>query len=402
MTFKHASAVEVWLWGSHVGTIVPFRGPYYRFVYDQSFLATGIKIAPFELPLEPGEFMFTDRPAGAFYGLPAVFADSLPDAFGNSVIDEWMLRKNVRPDSVTPLDRLAYVGSRAMGALEYEPDRGPRMRPQLSLNMRRVIEESRHALNGRIEMLDPEAQLREIFRVGTSAGGAQAKAVVAWNRETGRFMLPFGELPSGYEHWIVKITPEERPYTGEAEFRTYELARRCGVEMSESRLLELDGLRHFMTKRFDRGNGERHHLLTFRAMRTLPPDAATQMNSYEQLFATIDELGMGYEAMEQMFRRMVFNVLVDETDDHAKNFSFLLRKGGGWELAPAYDLTGGVPSAADADDARRQWTNFHAMTINGKNGNITTADLLAVADRFAIGSAKSILEEITDVIIHRR
>ena len=204
-------------------------------------------------------------------------------------------------------------------------------------------------------------------------------------------------MPDGFEHWIVKITPDERPYLGVAEYRTYELARSCGIDISESRLYELDGVRHFMTRRFDRDGSRRHHLMTFRAMRTLPPDVSLEMNSYGQLFETIVALGLGYDALSQMFRRMAFNVYSDETDDHSKNFSFMMKEGDPWRLAPAYDLTGGVPPEAPEGDARRAWTNCHAMSINGKQSDITDDDLLEVAARYSIGSAEDILAEIKSV-----
>ena len=395
--YSHVTAIEVSLWGRHVGTIAPKTATHYRFEYDEAFLRSGIEIAPFELPLGQGEFSFLDRPASVFYGLPAVFADSLPDSFGNSVIDAWMERQNVMRSSVTALDRLAYVGSRAMGALEYAPQRGPRRDVKLAIRMKSVVEQSRHVLNDRVERMSGPAALKEIFRVGTSAGGAQAKAVVGWNPETDRFCVPSDNMPEGFEHWIVKITPEERPYLGVAEYRTYELARACGVDISESRLYELDGVQHFMTRRFDRDGMKRHHIQTFRAMRALPPDVSLEMNSYGQLFETIVALRLGYDGLEEMFRHMAFNVYSDETDDHSKNFSFMLKEGGPWHLAPAYDLTGGAPPEAPEGDARRDWTNCHAMSINGKQSNITDDDLLEIASRYSIGTAESILAGIKDV-----
>ena len=395
--YNHVKAIEAFIWGRHVGTIAPKAGLHYRFEYDPDFLNSGIELAPFELPLRSGEFSFPNRSPSAFYGLPAVFADSLPDSFGNSVIDEWMERQGVFASSVTPLDRLAYVGARAMGALEYQPERGPRYEPKLALRMKSVVEQARQVLSRKIDGKPGPIALREIFRVGTSAGGAQPKAIVGWNRQTDRFCLPYGELPDGFEHWIVKITPDERPYSGLAEYRTYEKARACGIDISESCLYEVDGKRHFMTRRFDREGNRKFHIQTFRAMRVLPPDVSMEMNSYGQLFATMVELKIGYEGLEEMFRRMAFNVYSDESDDHSKNFSFLLKEGGRWQLAPAYDLTGGVPPEVPLDDARRQWENCHALSINGKQSNITDDDLLTVAARYGIGTAPKVLAAIKAV-----
>lgn len=400
--YSHVKCIEVSLWGRHVGTIAPKTATHYRFEYDADFLHSGLEIAPFELPLGGGEFSFTDRPASAFYGLPAVFADSLPDSFGNSVIDAWMERQNVMKSSVTALDRLAYVGSRAIGALEYAPQRGPHRDSYLAIRMKNVVEQSRHVLGRRIERMSGPDALKEIFRVGTSAGGAQSKAVVGWNPQTDQFCIPCDNMPEGFEHWIVKITPDERPYLGIAEYRTYELARACGIDISESRLYELDGVGHFMTRRFDRDGSRRHHVQTFRAMRALPPDVSLEMNSYGQLFETIVALGLGYDSLSEMFRRMAFNVYSDETDDHSKNFSFMMKEGGSWGLAPAYDLTGGVPPEAPEGDVRRDWTNCHAMSINGKQSNITDDDLLEIASRYSIGTAKSILDDVKSVFDSRR
>lgn len=395
--YNHVRAIEVSIWGRHVGTIVPKSGTYYRFQYDSDFLNSGINLAPFELPLQPGEFSFLNRPSSAFYGMPAVFADSLPDDFGNTVIDEWMERQGVVKDSVTPLDRLAYVGSRAMGALEYAPERRPRQDRTLGIQLKTVVEQSRMILSRKVSGMSGPQALREIFRVGTSAGGAQAKAIVGWNPKTDEFCIPQYGLPDGFENWMVKVTPDERPYLGRAEYRTYELARACGVDISESRLYTVDGREHFMTRRFDRDGEKRHHILTFRAMRTLPPDVSLEMNSYGQLFAAMAELGLGYDEFEQMFRRMAFNVYADETDDHSKNFSFIMKEGCGWHLAPAYDLTGGVPPEAPEGDMRRSWTNCHAMSINGKQSNITDEDLLSIAERYGIGTARRVLSEVKSV-----
>lgn len=398
MSLKPVSAVRVSLWGHVVGVIAGQSAGYYRFEFDPDFLATGIEISPIRMKARPGVIVCNDLPIANFKGLPPVFADSLPDSFGNELVNEWMRCQGISVESITPLDRLAYVGSRGMGALTYEPMRGPRRSGSTAINMRKIVQDAQLALNGKLSSMSGGVALKEIFRVGTSAGGAQSKAVVGWNRSTNQFCVGTGELPDGYEHWMVKISPEDRPYYGIAEYRTYEKAVACGVEISESRLFELDGVRHFMTKRFDREGSRRHHLQTLRALRHLVDERmGVDSLSYDQLFMTIEELRMGYEEREQMFRRMAFNVYADESDDHSKNFSFLLREGGRWTLAPAYDLTGGVPPEAPADDSRRQWENCHALSVNGKQSNITDDDLLAVADRYSIGTAPKILAQIKDV-----
>jgi len=400
----HYSPVQVlgvFLWGRRVGALAPTGTGFFAFEYDPEFLSSGIEISPILMPLKngAGPHVFANLNRSEFMGLPPVFADSLPDAFGNGLINEFMRANGVPWEQITPLDRLAYVGSRGMGALTYEPERGPRASKPFAMNMRALVEEARQAMNGRLSKMSEPDALRMILRVGTSAGGGKAKAIVGWNRATGQFVAGDRDLPEGYEPWLIKFTPAEYPYRGPCEHAVYEKARSCGVEMTECRLLELDGISHFMTKRFDRENGARHHVQTLSAMRGLPLDVTGSRYSYDQLFMTAEDLEMGYDEKEQLFRRMAFAVLADESDDHAKNASFLLKQGGRWTLAPAYDITGGAPAEAEeAGDSWCGWHNFHAMLINGKQADITDADLLTVADRFGIGTAKRVLAEIKDAL----
>jgi len=389
--FRHVSRVNVSLWGRRVGTIVeaPQRGVF-AFRYEKGFLDSGIEISPLMMPLRAEPYAFPDLPRAAYCGLPPIFADSLPDTFGSGLIDQWLFSHGISRDEITPLDRLAYLGRRTMGALIYEPDRGPGGRPT-ALDMRHLVESARRVLNGELVSSDGEDALREIIRLGSSAGGAQAKAVIGWNRSEDKFLLGDRELPEGYEHWIVKFTPREYPWRGEAEYAHCQKACAAGIDMSESCLQEIDGLKHFMTKRFDREGSSRFHLATLSALAHLPAETPPDYRQYEQLFVTADGLGLGYEAMEQLFRRMAFNVLTGEFDDHTKNFSFLMREGGSWELAPAYDLTG---SAFPSEDPWSAQVGVHQLSVNGKRKGITDADLLSVADRFGIGTAKRVLAEV--------
>lgn len=403
--FRHVARLNVALWGRRVGTIVesPRRGVY-AFRYDRRFLASGIEIAPLMMPLRAEPYAFGDLPRAAYGGLPPIFADSLPDTFGTGLIDHWLAERGLNRAAITPLDRLAYLGRRTLGALTYEPDRGPGGRPT-ALDMRRLVESARQILNGELAAAHGEDALREIIRLGSSAGGAQAKAVIGWNRAKDAFLLGDRDLPEGYEHWLIKFTPPDYPWRGEAEYARYRQACAAGVEMSESRLYELDGLRHFMTKRFDREGKARHHLATLSAMAHLPPETPQEHRRYEQLFATADELGLGYAAQEQLFRRMAFNVLTGEFDDHTKNFSFRLRaptahgsgpaESGTWELAPAYDLTGSDFPSADPWSAQ---AGVHQLSVNGKRRDVSDADLLAVADRYGIGTAPRILREVREAL----
>ncbi len=403
--FRHVARLNVSLWGWRVGTLVesPRRGVY-AFRYDKAFLRSGIEIAPLMMPLRSEPYVFGDLPYAAYNGLPPIFADSLPDTFGTGLIDHWLIEHGLRRDEITPLDRLAYLGKRTLGALTYEPDRSPGGYPTV-VDMRKLVESARRVLNGELATVHGEDALREIIRLGSSAGGAQAKAVIGWNRIENTFLLGDCELPEGYEHWIIKFTRKEYPWRGETEYAHYCQALASGIEMSESCLYELDGLKHFMTKRFDREGGVRHHLATLSAMAHLPAETPQEYRRYEQLFTVADELGLGYEAQEQLFRRMAFNILTGEFDDHTKNFSFRLRslanKGNDtvesemWELAPAYDLMG---SDFPSEDPWSAQAGVHQLSVNGKQKNISDADLLTVADRYGIGTAKSILHELHDAL----
>ena len=389
--FAHVNRINVSLWGRRVGTLVPApqRGVY-AFRFDRAFLTLGIEISPLMMPARREPYLFPDLPFPAFSGLPPVFADSLPDAFGRGLIDHWLVEHGIERGSITPLDELAYVGRRGMGALTYEPDLGQGGRPT-AIDMRMLVESARRAVNGQLSGMEGDEALRVIIRLGSSAGGANAKAVVGWNRTENRFLIGDRDLPTGYEHWIVKFTPKECPWRGEREFAHYRKALAAGIRMSESRLCEVDGLNHFMTRRFDRENGRRHHLLSLSAMLHLPFSAPSEHRRYEQLFMAADQLGLPYEDREELFRRMAFNVLGGEFDDHPKNFSFLLKEGGEWRLAPAYDLTGSDFPSADPWSAH---TGTHNLSVNGHFTAISDDDLLTVADRFGIGTAKGILSAL--------
>ena len=279
-----------------------------------------------------------------------------------------------------------------MGALTYEPEIGPGRATPSAIDMRKLVEEARMALNANLLNMGGNDALREIIRVGTSAGGAQAKAVVAWNKATGEFLAGQENLPLGFEHWLIKFTPVGLPSAGEEEYGIYLKAKAAGISMSECRLHELDGVKHFMTKRFDRDRSSRHLVQTLCALMHLPMGGPRALYTYETLFETADALGLGYETLEEIFRRMAFNVSIGETDDHTKNFSFLMREGGAWELAPAYDLTGCHFSAVDPK--WNDWTNQHALSVNGKFSGISDKDLLAVGERYGLGTAPKALAEI--------
>lgn len=397
MKYVPVQAVSVFLWGRRVGVLAHAYDQYSRFEYDPDFRRSGLEIAPIAMPLSRAMYVADEfeLPRRAQFGLPGVFADSLPDSFGQRLIGKWMEARGIDVSSVTPLDRLSYVGSRGMGALTYEPEARTDRLPVSTLDMRRLVEESRLALNADLSKMDADDALREIIRVGTSAGGAQAKAVVGWRRADGSFLAGDAGLPSDYEHWIIKFSPKGDPDAGVREYDIYLKAKAAGVEMSECRLFELDGMRHFMTKRFDREGERRFHVQTLSALQHLPPGGPRSLYSYDVLFDTAEALGLGYEEREQLFRRMAFNVCTNEIDDHTKNFSFMMKEDGVWRLAHAYDLTGFHFS--EGDEAQDRWQNQHALSVNGKFSGITDEDILAVGEKYAIGTAPKVLAEVRGV-----
>jgi serine/threonine-protein kinase HipA len=399
-SYKHVNLVDVHQWGKRIGAVAldPAYG-YHVFSYTPEFLATGIEPAPLQMPTAKGPvFLFTDLPVETYQRLPAMLSDALPDDFGNALINRYMADKGISSSEVSALDRLAYMSNRAMGALQFKPTRGPKHKPT-SIVMSDLVNQARKAVEGSIEDEDQaNAALRSIIDVGTSAGGARAKAVIAWKRETNEIRAGQLDAPEGFEHWLLKFDGMGRDDElgaskdyGRIEYAYYLMAKTAGLDMMECRLLHENGRSHFMTKRFDRDSGGvRHHVQTLCAMAHLDYKKKG-VNSYSQLFSTIQALALPYEQKEEAFRRMVFNVMGRNCDDHTKNLSFRLRQGHLWELAPAYDIT-------FAHNPKGEWTSQHLMSVNGKFKNFLEADLLEVADRFAIGTAKSVISTVRDAV----
>ncbi|MEI7832313.1 MAG: type II toxin-antitoxin system HipA family toxin [bacterium] len=398
--YRPVTAIEVMLWGRTIGVVA--RDPrlgYYAFEYTPAFTRSGIEPAPLTIPIAAGApYIFTDLPELTYKRLPALLADALPDDFGNSLIDAWMASKGVDKTQVTALDRLAYMGKRGMGALEFKPARSPFRENTTAIELSKLVTSARSAVHG--ELGDDHltrAALAQIIQLGTSAGGARAKAAIAWNPQTNEIRAGQFEVADGFEHWLLKFDGmgSDRELGGSQdygriEYAYYLMATAAGINMSACRLLEENGRAHFMTKRFDRDGNRKHHLQTLCAMAHLDYKQRGT-HDYNQFFLTIKRLQLGYHALEDAFRRMAFNVMAANCDDHTKNFSFLLREGGGWELAPAYDIT-------HAYNPESEWTYQHLMAVNGKFTGITRADMLAVADRFGIGSAAKILTQVSDAI----
>ena len=397
--YKPVHVVEVRIWGKKVGAVAldPKLG-YYVFEYDSTFLSSRIELSPLIMPLNAHPFVFTDLPEMTFKRLPPMLSDALPDDFGNALIDAWMAKQGVKTGSINALDRLAYMGKRGMGALEFHPMRGPKVASSTALQLSKLTESARMAVRGEIDdEKHSAAALAQIIQVGTSAGGARAKAAIAWNQETDEIRAGQFDVEPGFEHWLLKFDGmgEDRELGqsqdhGRIEYAYYLMAQRAGLNMAPCRLLKESGRSHFMTRRFDRTGNQKHHMQTLCAMARLDfKQKAT--HDYSQLFQTIKALNLPYHAFEDAFRQMVFNVMARNCDDHTKNFSFLIKQGGAWELAPSYDVT----FAYNPDG---EWTYQHLMAVNGKFSGIKKEDALAIADRFGIGTAPKVFEAVKEAI----
>jgi serine/threonine-protein kinase HipA len=399
--YKPVKAIEVRIWDKSVGAVAlaPNLG-YYAFEYDSRFVKSGIELAPLAMPLSEARepFVFVDLPELSFKRLPALLADALPDDFGNSLIDAWMAGKGIDRAQVTPLDRLAYMGKRGMGALEFKPARTPASSSSTAIKLSRLVESARQAIHGELGSGQlSNAALAQIIQVGTSAGGARAKAAIAWNPITDEIRPGQFDIEPGFEHWLLKFdgmgADRELGGTqdyGRIEYAYYLMASATGIEMSPCRLLEENGRAHFMTRRFDRQENRKHHLQSLCAMAHLDYKQKAS-HDYSQFLQTVIRLGLDYSTLEEAFRRMAFNVMAANCDDHTKNISFMLREGKLWELAPAYDVTYAFNPAGE-------WTWQHLMAVNGKFTGIMHADLLAVADRFGIGTAPKVLKQVREAV----
>jgi serine/threonine-protein kinase HipA len=394
--------VEVRIWRKAVGAVAldPRLG-YYAFEYQPAFLRSGIELAPLTMSLATASepFVFADLPELTYRRLPGMLADALPDDFGNTLIDAWMAREGVREWQITSLDRLAYMGKRGVGALEFKPARGPTpSRSSTAIELSALVEGARHAVQGEIDTdAHAAAALAQIIQVGTSAGGARAKAVISWNPTTHEIRAGQFDVEAGFEHWLIKfdgVGTDERLGVsqdyGRIEYAYHLMARAAGIIMSPCQLLEENRRAHFMTKRFDRDGNTQHHLQTLCGLAHLDyRQKAT--HDVSQFLLTIDRLQLGYAALEEAFRRIAFNVMAANCDDHTKNVSFLLREGQAWELAPAYDVT-------YAYNPKGEWTYQHLMSVNGRFAGISREDLMVVADRFGVGTAPRVLQQVAEAV----
>ncbi len=404
-----SSAANVLLWGTRIGAVsLPDGEQAASFEYDPEFVASGIEPAPLEMPLQAARtFRFPGLSPRSFAGLPGMLADSLPDRYGNALIDAWLATQGRAPESFDAVERLCYIGRRGMGALEFRPARGPRAATDHPVDVEALAELAAEVMAHRADLAvslrkpGRRGALREILRVGTSAGGARPKALIALDPESGEVRSGQLDLPTGFEHWILKFDGVDdssrelgasRGY-GAIELAYSRMAGRAGIEMGECRLLEEGGRRHFMTRRFDRAEtGDKLHMQSLAALAHLDFNQPGG-NSYEQAFQVIRRLGLPSTAAEQQFRRMVFNVVARNQDDHVKNIAFLMDRSGHWSLSPAFDLV-------YAHNPEGRWTARHQMSINGKLDRIAVTDLRAVGALASLprGRAETILGEVVDAV----
>ncbi|BDU73879.1 type II toxin-antitoxin system HipA family toxin [Mesoterricola silvestris] len=390
-------AIQVRIWGKNVGAVAfDPQANAYAFEYYPGWVKGGVELAPLQMPLRGRRrFTFPELARPTYQGLPGMLADALPDRFGNALIDAWMARKGIRKDQVTALDRLAYMGRRGAGALEFRPALGSVSDAKTPLRMARLVEEARRAVQGSIEG-DRAAglALAEIIRVGTSAGGARAKAVIAWNPATQELRSGQFEVPEGFQHWLLKFDGltgggefGDPAGHGRVEYAYHLMARAAGIEMADCRLLEEHGRAHFMTRRFDREAGGKVHLQSLCALAHLDFNQVG-VHAYGQAFMTLKALSLAPESTDELFRRMAFNVMARNCDDHPKNVAFILRPGGTWRLAPAYDLTFSYRPGST-------WVSQQFMSVNGRFQGITRQDFLTEADRFSVRNPAGILAEVS-------
>lgn len=400
-----STVAEVRLWGRTIGAVSLGDGDEVAaFEYEPAFAGSGIEVSPLVMPLSRRVYRFPELSRSSFYGLPGMLADSLPDKFGHILIDAWLATQGRSPDSFDVIERLCYTGERGMGALEFLPATGPGTRQASRIELDWLVELASEVLSHRNDLQvsfadeSREQALVDILRVGTSAGGARAKAVIAWNPATNEVRSGQIAAGEGFEYWLLKFDGvqgnrdkelDDPQGYGAVEYAYYRMARDCGIDISECRLFEENGRRHFMTRRFDRlEGGEKLHMQSLGGLAHFDFNLAG-VYGYEQTLLVIRQLGLPMSAVEEQFRRMAFNVIARNQDDHVKNIAFLMDKSGSWSLSPAFDLTYSYnPTGA--------WTASHQMSINGKRDEFIMEDFKACAKAASMkrGRAEAIVDQV--------
>lgn len=399
------TTAEIYLWGSRVGILHQEQNEICAsFEYDKNFLDSGIELSPITMPLSSIVYSFSSLAKTSFHGLPGLVSDSLPDTFGNKVIEQWLASKGKSLKDFTPIDRLCYTGKRGMGALEYVPASFDVEDINEAINVSEMVRFASDVLNNRMTVkLNAKDSLTysQLVQVGSSAGGARAKALIAWNEKTNEIRSGQLDLGKDFDYWLMKFDRvsgngdygiEDSPQYTLIEYAYYKMAIDCGIEMNECRIYSNESGNHFMTKRFDRADGKKLHMQSLGAMTHIDYNHPG-LCSYEMAAQYMQRIGLSAKEIEQFYIRMVFNCLAVNQDDHVKNISFLMNKNGQWKLAPAYDLTFSY-------NLENKWLCAHQMTINSKNKNICFDDLLCAADVMGIPKkkCKNIIEKVSNVV----
>ena len=397
---------EVWLWGHRAGAVALDEADIGVFEYDSAFLKLGLDVAPLMMPLSEARrghvlYSFAALNKETFKRLPGLLADSLPDKFGQAIVNAWLARRGRGPDDFSIIERLCYTGSRAMGALEYKPaiqqlDQPVGVEFDEMIALIQDVMHQRNALDTKFTSTEQGNQeaLLDILRIGTSAGGARAKAVIAYNEKTREVLSGQADAPEGFEHWILKfdgVSDIEFGKTsefGRIEYAYYNMALSAGINMSDSRLLEENGRAHFMTRRFDRVAGKKLHMQSLCALQHYDFNMAGAY-SYEQALMTMRKMKLSRKQQLQQYRRMVFNVIARNQDDHTKNIAYLMNQQGEWSLSPAFDVTHSYKPGEG-------WTQTHQMSINGKRDHFTLQDLKTVAEANDLKKAEEVIQEVME------
>lgn len=397
----NVNTVRVKMWGTTVGYLHQDDTGMVGFQYDEEFLKSNIEISPIKMPLSTVTYTFPALPEQTFHGLPGMVADSLPDKFGNIVINRYLESQGRTADSLSVIEKLCYTGNRGMGALEYEPSQElTTINETVDLDALTKLASEILSEKEQIHIEKNDNLMAQLMECGSSVGGARAKTLIAWNPETNDIRSGQINAGKGYEYWLLKFDniknnkdKDSRPDDGEytkVEYAYYLMALDAGIEMSECRLYKENGSAHFMTKRFDRKGikGEKLHMQSLCALAHMDFNSP-RVYSYEEAFAVMMQLKLPYNDFVQLFRRMVFNEYAKNYDDHTKNISFLMDKKGVWSLSPAYDITFSYRKDSI-------WVSAHQMLINGKSDNITKEDLLKVSEKANIkkSDAAKIIEQV--------
>lgn len=399
------TTAEVFLWGKRIGILhQDLNSPFATFEYDKDFLKSNIQIFPLKMKLSKNVFQFPQLVDSPFYGLPGLVSNSLPDYFGNELIENWLTLQGKSIKDFTAIDRLCYIGKRGMGALEYKPVISDINDINEAINVEKMVKFASDILSKRKSVIlnsDEKLTYSQLIQVGTSAGGARAKALIAWNEKTNEIRSGQILLDSDYDYWLMKFDNvlnngdydliDDSQYTL-VEYAYYLMAKDAGINMSECRIFKDGKSNHFMTKRFDRLNGKKIHMLSLGALTHISYNNPGQC-SYEYAAQCMKEIGLTAKEIQQFFRRMVFNVLAVNQDDHVKNVSFLMDKSGKWSLSPAYDVTFSY-------NLENKWLRQHQMSINNKLNNFTLVDLVTAGQNMDIkkSTCLKIINEVQCVV----